>query len=93
MSDAENEKNPLDDMTLVEVYAAGSHIGVDRIVMMLEDEGIEALAREITVAEFPAAASERFLVTVPTTEKERSANIIKQAITDGVLPGDTGTFL
>lgn len=93
MSDVEDEKNPLDDMNLTEVYAAGSHLGVDRIVMMLADEGIEALGRETTVSEFPSSASERFLVTVPTGDKERAAGIIKQAIEDGVLPGDTGTFL
>jgi hypothetical protein len=93
MSDGEETANPFDDIELVEIYAAGSHMGVDRIVMMLQDEGVEALAREITVSEFPSSATERFLVTVPAGDKDKAVELIKQAIADKVLPADAGSFL
>lgn len=84
--------NPLDDMDLVEVYAASSAMGADRIVLMLDDEGIAAQKRESSVAQIPSASTQRHLIIVPSPDKERAQALIKQAILDEVLPGD-GAFL
>jgi hypothetical protein len=92
MSDDEDLDNPLADIDLVEIYAAGSHVGVDRICMILQDEEVEAIAREITLSELPSSANERFIVTVPASDAERATAIIKKAIDDAIVPNE-GTFL
>ena len=92
MSDAEDQDNPLADIDLTDVYAAGSQVGVDRIVMILIDEEIEALAKEMTLSEFRSAGNQRYIVTVPAADAARARAIIQQAIVDKILPGE-GTYL
>lgn len=84
--------NPLDEMDLVEIYAAASEMGADRIVLMLQDEGVDAVKRESSVAQLPTTSTQRHLVIVPAPDKERAQALIRRAIEDEVLPGD-GSFL
>ncbi len=92
MSSDEEEHNPLDEMNMADVYAAGGPMEADRITLMLEDEGIAALRREISVSEFPSTATQRFLILTPASDKAKAQALIRQAIQDGVL-SDEGTFL
>ena len=89
---SDEARNPLDQIHLVEVYAAASEMGADRVVLMLEDDGIVAQKRESSVAGFPAASTQRHLVIVSAQDKERAQALIRRAIDDEVLPGD-GSFL
>lgn len=89
MSDAHDANADLD---MADVYAAGSSVEANRIALMLEDEGIEVMSREISVSEFPSLATQRFLLLTPASEKERAQGLIRGAIADGVLPAE-GTFL
>jgi hypothetical protein len=91
MSDGD-EQHPLDDMSLADVYAAGGAMEADRITLLLQDEGIEAVKREVSVSEFPSTATQRYLILAPETDKARAQDLIRGAIRDGIIPED-GTFL
>lgn len=91
MSDGD-EFNPLDEMDLAEVYAAGSAMEANRLVLLLQDEGIEAMSRESSVSKFPSTATQSYLITAPAPDKARAQALIKQAIADEIVPAD-GTFL
>lgn len=91
MSD-DDESNPLDDMNMADVYAAGSPMEADRITLMLEDQGIEVMKREVSISEFPSTATQRFLILAPEADKKRAQQLIKSAIEDGIIPSD-GSFL
>lgn len=96
MSDGDDQ-NPLNtsaltDMDLADVYAAGGPMEADRITLMLEDEGIEVMKREVSVSEFPSTATQRFLILTPESDKARAQELIRGAIEDGVI-GDDGSFL
>lgn len=89
---SEEDHNPMDDVDLTDVYAASSGVGAERIVLLLQAEGVEAEARESSVAGFPAAGTQSHLVIVPANQREQARALIKKAVEDGVLPGD-GSFL
>lgn len=91
MADEENERSPLTDEDIVEIYAAGSDVEADRIVLLLEEQGVDAQRRETSVPVFPGATY-RHLITVLAHDREKSVTAIRQAIEDGILPAD-GTFL
>lgn len=91
MADEENEAHPLTDEDIVEIYAAGSDVEADRIVLLLEEQGVEAQRRETSVPVFPGA-THRHLITVFAHERDKSLAAIRQAIEDNILPAD-GTFL
>jgi hypothetical protein len=85
-------QNPLDGVDLVELYGAKNAIEADRVVRILEDEGIEALYRETTASSFPSPADAHYLVLVTANRRDEAKKLIEGAVTDGVLSGD-GVFL
>jgi hypothetical protein len=89
---SEDEKNPLDDLEIAEIYAAGGAMEADRLVLLLQDEGIEAMNQMTSVSKFPSTATQRFLITAPAPDKQRAQALIKRAIDDEIVPAD-GTFL
>lgn len=84
--------NPLDSVDLVELYGAKNAIEADRVVRILEDEGIEALYRETTASSFPSPAESHYLVLVTADKRAEATKLIQGAVTDGVLSTD-GVFL
>lgn len=86
------QPNPMDQMDLTEVYAASSAMGAERIVLLLQDDGVDASLRESSVTGFPTVSTARHLIIVPSPEAERARSLIRTAIEDEVLPGE-GTFL
>ncbi len=89
---SEDQEHPLTDQDLVELYAASSQIEADRIVLMLGEEGIEAHAREASVAGFPSDANRRHLITVFGKDRGRAVELVQAAVDADVLT-DKGTFL
>lgn len=85
-------KNPMDDIDLLDVYAASSQIAAERIVLMLQDRGLQAETRESSVSGFPSVGTARFLIIMPANQGEAAKALIQEAIDDEVIPQD-GTFL
>lgn len=96
MSDGDEQdplsNNALDDMDMADVYAAGGPMEAERITLMLEDNDINVMKREVSISEFPSTATQRFLILAPENDKARAQELIRDAIRDGVIPDD-GTFL
>lgn len=82
----------LDNIDLVDVYAAASAVGAERVVLILREEGVEAESRESSVAGFPAAGTARYLIVVPGHQRAQAVDVVRQAIQDEILPGE-GTLL
>ena len=84
--------HPLNDASFSAFYAASSDLEARRIVAILQDENIEAMARETTNSVFPGAAGMRFLVLVPSDKRQECAQMVQQAINDEVLSNE-GSYL
>jgi hypothetical protein len=84
--------NPLDGEDLVELYAAKNAIEADRVVRILEDDGVEALYRETTMSSFPDPAEAHYLVMVRGDQATQARDLIASARTDGVISAD-GVFI
>jgi hypothetical protein len=87
-----DQNHPRADEDILEIYAAGSDVEADRILLMLRDEGVEAHRRETSIPMYPAAGTARFLITVFASDADKARLVLKQAIVDEILPKD-GTFL
>ncbi|MCP4502828.1 MAG: hypothetical protein GY822_23050 [Deltaproteobacteria bacterium] len=84
-----------DDLTNVEIttiYAASSAIEADRIVLLLEEEGLKANQQESSVSGIPTDSGHRFLVTCFSNLSEQARDVIKAAIGDEVISSN-GSFL
>ena len=92
MTEPENKEHPYDDEDIVEIYAAGSSVEADRIVLLLGENDVEGHCRETSVPVFPGAGSHRYLITVLSHSRQQAIDAIKQAIADEILPDD-GTWL
>lgn len=92
MSESDKTEHPYDDEDIVEIYAAGSSVEADRILLLLGEIDVEGHRRETSVPMVPGAGSHRHLITVLAHDKAKAVEAIKQAITDEILPGD-GTWL
>ena len=92
MSESEKTDHPYDDEDIVEIYAAGSSVEADRIILLLGENDIEGHCRETSVPVFPGAGSHRYLITVLAHSRQKAVDEIKQAIADQILPDD-GTWL
>lgn len=88
----EPPSHPLADASFVAFYAASNDLEARRIVAILRDESIEAMARETTSSVFPGASGLRFLVLVPSEKRTACAQMIQQAINDEVL-SDAGSYI
>lgn len=77
---------------LVEIYGAATSMEADRIVLLLDEDGIEAIARETTMSSFPAPAESHYLVSVREPQRERARALIEAARRDGAI-SENGSFL
>lgn len=68
---------------LIELYAAQGAIEADRIVLLLAEDGVEALARATTVSSFPTAA--QHLILVRGADRERARATIENARREGAI--------
>lgn len=76
---------------LVEVYGAASSVEADRIVLLLEEEEIDAIVRATTASSFPSPAAAHHLVCVRGSDQERARHLIEAARRDGAISED-GAF-
>jgi hypothetical protein len=88
----EPPSHPLADASFVAFYAASNDLEARRVVAILQDESIEAMARETTSTVFPGASGLRFLVLVPAEQRTACAKMVQQAINDEVL-SDEGSYI
>ena len=75
---------------LVEIYAAASQIEGDRLVLLLEEDGVEALARATTSSSFPTASAH--LILVRAGDRQKAKKTIEDARREGVI-SDGGEWL
>lgn len=86
--DADNAR--LED--LVEIYAAASAVEADRIVLLLDEDGIESIARATTMSSFPSAAEGSHLILVREASRGKAKEVLEAARRDGAI-SDAGAFL
>ena len=79
----------LDTEELIELYAATSHEEGDRIVQLLEQDGIEALARDVGSSSFPTTSP--VLILVPAHNVDVARGTIENARREGAIT-DGGEF-
>jgi hypothetical protein len=75
---------------LVELYAAASAIEAERLVLLLNEDGVEALARETTASSFPTSGMH--LIMVRTSDREKAHATIALARSEGAVT-DRGEWL
>jgi hypothetical protein len=75
---------------LIELYASQNAIEADRIVLLLAEDGIEALARATTISSFPTSA--QHLILVRGTNVETAKATIENARREGAI-SDGGEWL
>ena len=80
----------LDHEDLVEIYAAASSIEAERLVLMLEEDGVEALARATTSSSFPTAA--QHLILVRAGDRDKALITIGDARREAVI-SEGGSWL
>ena len=73
----------LDNEDLLEIYAAATSIEAERLVMLLSEDGIEALARATTISSFPAGG--QHLILVKGSDREKATKTIADARREGVV--------
>ena len=73
----------LDQEDLIELYAAATQMEAERLVMMLGEDGVEAIARATTISSFPTAGQHLVLVRQSDTDKARKT--ITDARNEGVV--------
>lgn len=77
---------------LVEIYAAATAVEADRIVLLLEEDGVEAIARETTASSFPAPSDNSHLILVREGSRKQAHDLLEAARRDGAISED-GAFL
>jgi hypothetical protein len=82
----------LDKEDLVEMYGAASLLEGQRLVLLLEEDGIEALVRETTASSFPSAAEAHYLVCVRAGDIEKARAVVEAARRDGAISLDGDFF-
>lgn len=80
----------LDREDLIEIYAAATQMEAERLVMMLGEDGVEAIARATTISSFPTAG--QHLILVRQSDGDKARKTITDARTEGVV-GTTGEML
>jgi hypothetical protein len=82
----------LDAQDLVEVYGAKNQVEADRLVLLLEDEGVESIQRATTMSSFPTSSEAHYLVCVREDDRQKALELIEAARRDGAISMD-GAFL
>jgi hypothetical protein len=75
---------------LLELYSAPSQLEADRLVLMLGDDKIEAIARATTMTNFPTTGG--YLILVRAGDAAQARKLIAEARRDAVI-GEGGEFL
>ena len=75
---------------LVELYAPANAIEADRLVLLLADDGVEAIARATTMSSFPTSA--QHLLLVRGADRQRARATIENARREGAI-SDGGDWL
>lgn len=88
----QDAESPWNDEDIVEIYAAGSSVEADRIVLILDEENVEAQRREGSVPALPSISNARHFITVLAHDKDKAISVIKKAIEDEIIVPD-GAFL
>jgi hypothetical protein len=70
---------------LVELYAAATRVEADRIVLLLEEDGVEAMARETTMTSFPSPAEAHVLVLVRSGDRDKAKATVEAAVREGAV--------
>lgn len=73
----------LDREDLIEIYAAASQLEAERLVMMLGEDGVEAISRETTMSSFPTAG--QHLILVRQSDRTKALETITAARSEGVV--------
>ncbi len=74
------------------IYAASSALEAERIVLLLDEEGLKAEKQESSVIGIPTDAGHQFLVTCFAHLSEHAHQVIQKAIDDKIVSAQ-GTFL
>jgi hypothetical protein len=72
-----------DDDDLVELYAPANAVEADRLVLLLAEDGVEALARATTSSSFPTAG--QMLLLVRGSELAKATSTIENARREGAI--------
>jgi hypothetical protein len=76
----------------VELYAASSQLEASRIVLMLDEDGVDSIARATTMTSFPAGGSSQHLVLVRFEDRVRARLMIDAARRESAITTN-GEFL
>ena len=78
---------------IIEIYGAATSVEADRIVLFLDEEGIEAIARAASMSSsFPSPVEAHFLICVREPQRAKAKELIDAARRDGAISED-GAFL
>jgi hypothetical protein len=78
------------DEDLLEIYAAASSMEAERLVLMLGEDGVEALSRATTASSFPTGG--QYLILVKASDREKAVKTIGDARREGAIT-DRGEML
>lgn len=76
----------------IDVYAASDALEAERIITVLEEEGIVAHESSSGVSQIPSLGDNRFIIAVLRGSIKQSKAVIEQARQDGVISAN-GIFL
>ncbi len=75
-----------------DIYAAANDIEAERIITLLNSEGVPATYYQSNVSSLPSDASKHFIITTPAKSRNVALALIQNARKDGVI-SDTGMFI
>ena len=78
---------------IIEIYGAATSVEADRIVLFLEEDGIEAIARATSMSSsFPSPVGAHYMICVREPQRSKAKALIDAARKDGAISED-GAFL
>jgi hypothetical protein len=82
----------IDQDEVVELYAASSEIEATRIVLLLDEDGVDAVSRTTTMTSFPSGGTSQYLILIRYRDRVRARLLIEAARRDQAITMD-GEFL
>jgi hypothetical protein len=70
---------------LIDVYVASDEMEAERIMALLEEEGILATESSSGISQLPTIGDSRFIIAVQRGSIKQSKSVIEQARHDGVV--------
>lgn len=77
---------------LVQIYGAATRMEADRIVLLLDEEGVDAVVHETQATSFPSSSGAHYLICVRGPDEPRTRTVIEAARLGGAI-SEQGTFL